>query len=124
MTVLPLTQLWINRVDNGQAVSAQSGRDRSQAYGLDLSVRTYASGRRRAISVAGEQGELSYPLLAVSLATITTLRAWKGILVQVRDHRGQKAFGVFGSVAVGEYMDPTLYRATITIQTVTYTEGA
>lgn len=123
MTVLTLTALWINRLDTTEAVSAQSSRERSQAHSIDMSVRTYSSGRRRAISVAGVHGELSWQLVSVPLATVTKLYGWQGIAVQVRDHRGQKFFGVFGGISVVEYMDTTLYSVGFTLQTITYVEG-
>lgn len=123
MSTLALTKLWINRLDTGEAVSAQSSRDRSQAYTTELSVRTYASGRRRAITTAGEHGELTFRLAPVSLATIATLRTWVGVAVQVRDHRGQKHFGVFAGTSITEYMEPSLYSVGFTLQTITFTEG-
>lgn len=121
--MLALTKLWINRLDTGEALSAQSGQDRSQVFSIDLGVRTYASGRRRAISVQGEHGQLQWRLVAVSLATVTQLRAWTGIAVQVRDHRGQKFFGVFAGTTISEYLQPDLYAVTITLETITYVEG-
>ena len=118
-----LDRLWINRTDTGEAVSAYTARDRGQSFAVDLDVRTYANGRRRAISVAGEIGEIPYTLDMLSLATVTLLRSWVGVNVQVRDHRGQKWFGVFAGVQVGEHFEPGRYRATITLQTTTTAEG-
>lgn len=123
MAILPLTKLWINRLDTGEAVSGATGRGRSQSFAMDLSVRTYASGRRRAISTAGEAGEVPFTLVQCTLDQVTTLRSWKGISVQVRDHRAQKWFGVFGEINVSEYMRPDLYSLTFTLRLVTFTEG-
>lgn len=123
MTVLTLTRLWINRLDTGEGVSAATDPSRSQSYSMDLDVRTYASGRRRAISVEGEKGEFSFQLIAIDLATVAKLRVWAGANVQVRDHRGQRWFGVFAGLSVGEYKAPLLYSATITLETTTTTEG-
>jgi hypothetical protein len=123
VTTLSLTRLWINRLDTGEAINAQSARERDQAFSVDLSVRTYASGRRRAFGVAGERGQMSWKLLAVTQTVKDQLRGWANIAVQVRDHRGQKWFGVFDGVQVSEYMDPGLYAVAFTLQTVTFTEG-
>lgn len=123
MTVLNLSMLWINRLDTGQAIAAASGRDRAQAFATDLSVRTYASGRRRAISVPGEKGELTWRLVAVGQSTKDLLRSWATLAVQVRDHRGQKWFGTYEGITVGEYMRTDLYAVTFTLQTVSFDEG-
>jgi hypothetical protein len=124
MTVLALGKLWINRLDNGLGVSAQTGRGtRTQEFTTATNVRTYASGRRRAITTLGEQGEIGFELILLSQATKDLLRSWAGSAVQVRDHRGQKWFGVYASLAVGEYTPAGLYSATLTLMTTTVTEG-
>lgn len=123
MTVLALQRLWLNRMDTGEAVSGASARDRTQAFSMELAVRTYANGRRRAIGTVGEVGEIPYTLQMADLATVSRLRTWVGINVQVRDHRGQKWFGVFAGLAVAEYMRPDLYRVSFTLLTTTTTEG-
>jgi hypothetical protein len=123
MTSVVLNKLWLNRMDTGEAISGATDRDRTQGFSIDLAVRTYANGRRRAISTAGLIGELPFRLLAIDLATKENLTTWLGIQVQARDHRGQKWFGVFGNLAVTEYMLPTLYAAAFTIQTTTTVEG-
>lgn len=123
MTILVLDKLWLNRVDTGEAIAGWSGRDRSTGYGVDGAVRTYASGRRRAISTAGVQGEVSRTMAYLDLATTDRLVTWLGAQVLMRDHRGQRWYGVFFNVAVSEYMLPTLYAATITLQTTTTVEG-
>lgn len=123
MTAVTLDRVWINRTDTGDAISAQSGQDRTQSFAMDLSVRTYANGRRRAVTTVGEAGEIPYTLAMVSLATVTQLRSWVGAHVQVRDARGQKWFGVFAGVEVAEWPEYQIYRATITLQTVTTVEG-
>lgn len=123
MTVLTLTRLWINRLDTGEAVSAMSDDGRSQAWTTPMDNRRYASGRIRSVSVAGEKGEMTWRLVAISQAVKDQLRSWATITVQVRDHRGQKFFGTFDGVTVTEYKQPDLYAAGFTLQTVTFTEG-
>lgn len=123
MAVLTLRALWLNRVDTGEAITGASGRDRDTSYSTDSTVRTYASGRRRAITVAGVKSEVSRSLVAINLATAERLVSWLDVQVQMRDHRGQKWAGVFHAVEVGEYMDPGLYSATVTLQVVTTVEG-
>ena len=123
MTVLLLTKLWINRVDTGEAVTGYSDPDRPQTFTTDLHVRAYASGRRRSVTAAGENGEIPFRLVDIDLATVVTLRSWKGVTVQVRDHRGQKWFGAFADVDVDEYTDPSRYAARFTLRLLTFAEG-
>jgi hypothetical protein len=124
VTVLPLTQLWINRLDTGEAITAYTDRGRPQQFENDLDVRTYANGRRRAITRPGERGELGFEIVRVDLATVTKMREWKSITVQVRDHRGQKWFGVFKTVTPREFFEAALYAVAFTLETVTVDESA
>jgi len=123
MAVVTLTKLWINRLDSGAAVSAQSA-GRARMHDQAGEVRTYAGGRQRAVTQAGERGTFTARLVDVSLATVDVLRAWVGADVQVRDHRGQRFFGVFFAVTITESKDPALYDAAIVLRTVTVVEGA
>lgn len=123
--ILTLTKVWINRPDTGEALSAQSDSDSgAPTYSNDGEVRKYASGRRRAVTVEGEGGEVTFTLIEMSLPQTQTLQTWKGQLVQVRDHRGQKWYGSFFSVAVKPQRQyATVYTASFTLSTVTYSEG-
>ncbi|MBM0257046.1 hypothetical protein [Micromonospora sp. 4G55] len=122
MATLILSRVWINRLDTGEAVNAQSW-DRTQDYDMDGDVGTYAGGRQRSISVEGERGSFGCTLRRVSLATILTLREWKGLPVQVRDHRGQLWVGVYLRVVPIEQSDPAWYDAALTVRTVDAPEG-
>lgn len=123
MPVLTLSKLWINRMDTGEAISGASGRDRATGYSVDGNVRTYASGRRRAVAVVGLRAEVSRSMVMVDYATKELLVSWIGALVQMRDHRGNKWFGVFYAVDVDEYMRTDLYSIGITLQVTTTVEG-
>jgi hypothetical protein len=124
MTVLILDRLWINRIDTGEAITEFTTQgSRSQQYANKVEVRTYAGGRRRAIGVAGEEGTVAFQLALPTLATTELLRTWKGLAVRVRDHRGQKWIGVIAQVDVGEYMEATLYTATVQLLVTSHTEG-
>lgn len=125
MTVLALRQFWINRLDTGASLAAWSDPDRPQEYSTAQDVRTYASGRQRAVSTVGERGQVQVTLVMLTLANVQTLRdlSAQSVAVQARDHRGQRWFGVFDAVAVKEYRDPNLYAASITIRTITWDEG-
>lgn len=123
MATLTLTKLWLNRMDSGTAVSAQSS-GRGQTFDQAGAVRTYAGGRQRASMTAGERGTFTFRLEDLSLTTVTLLRTWKGRDVQMRDYRGQRLFGVFFAVSIIERKEPALYVAEITLQVVTAVEGA
>ncbi|MET8908392.1 hypothetical protein [Micromonospora sp. NPDC004551] len=124
MAILNLTQVWINRLDTGEAVSAYSapGRDRSQSKQGE--VRTYAGGRQRAITKAGARGAFDFTLRRVTLAQVELLESWIGIPVQVRDHRGQRFFGVFFEVPAVEHQDDrNRYDVPLALRTITAAEG-
>ncbi|MBM0275090.1 hypothetical protein [Micromonospora tarensis] len=123
MATLTLDRVWINRLDTGEAVAAYSGRDRPQTYQADGDVETFAGGRQRAVTIEGEQGTVSLTLRQVPLATVVLLRSWKGLPVQVRDHRGQSWAGVFFTVTPSELTETNWYDVAITVRTVTVAEG-
>lgn len=122
--ILTLTRLWLNRMDTGEAISGAGGRNPTTSYGMDGGVRTYASGRRRAVATAGVKTEVPRTMIALDLATKDKLISWLGSNCQLRDHRGNKWFGVFYDVAISDYMRPDLYAATITLAVTTTVEGA
>jgi hypothetical protein len=126
MVSITLTKVWLNRLDTGEAISAQSAKGgRTQEFTNETTIRRYASGRMRPIGVKGETGTLTYPLVDVSLATKEMLREWARdmVAVQVRDARSQKWFGVFAGVSVVESPEPGFYDVTITVNTMTHVEG-
>jgi hypothetical protein len=123
MVALVLQKLWLTRLDTGASISGASGRDRATGYAMDGDVRTYASGRRRAVSTVGVKTEVTRTMVALDYTTKELLITWLGVNVQMRDHRGNKWFGVFYAVGVDEYMRSDLYSATITLLTTTTVEG-
>ena len=123
MPTLTLTKTFVNLVSTGAAVSGQTSRGRGETYQLPGEVRTYAGGRRRAITGVGEAGTYTFTLLLVSRTSADTLRGWKGQLVQVRDHRGRKFYGVYFETPTAEYVDRSLWNVSITLSIVTYDEG-
>ena len=122
MATLNLTMLWINLLSDGSSISAYSS-DRARSYEVATEVRTYAGGRQRAITAEGAKRQFEFRLMQVPAATVDQLEAWAGQAVQVRDYRGQRFYGVYGGVAVGELRDGT-YTAAITLQGITVNEGA
>jgi len=125
MATLVLDRVWMNLVASGVAVAAQSDPDRTREYNDEGEIRIYGEGRARVISSVGERGFFSFEFEGVTEDQITTLRAWKKQLVQVRDHMGRRFYGSYFSVAVGEYRgELDLYTAAISLQFATYTEGA
>jgi hypothetical protein len=119
LVTLVLNRLWLNRRDTGEAISGPSGRDRSTSYTMAGEVRTYASGRQRAVATAGVQGQVQRTFVNLDRATVELLRSWLGLGVQLRDHRGGKWEGVFFDVSVSEYMHPGMYSATVALNTTT-----
>jgi hypothetical protein len=119
MATLVLTKLFLNRLDTGEAVSAQTAPDRPQEWADTGDVRAFAGGRQRAVRAKGEAGVFSPTLIGVTMPTILTLRLWKGVPLLVRDYRGQSWTGVFFQVPIREAKEPTLYNVALTIRVVT-----
>jgi hypothetical protein len=122
MAVLTLTKMWINRLDTGEGVSGYTSADRDRTHVAHGEVRTYAGGRQRSISSAGEVSTFSFAMLDISATDVDTLRSWKKVAVVVRDHRGQKYFGVFFEVSVTE-IKTAGYNVAISLKFVDTTEG-
>lgn len=118
-----LTKVWINRLDTGAAVSAQSDIQRARSHSVEGEVSTWAGGRQRATMVQGERGQFNVTLVMVSLSTVDTLRSWVGTPVQVRDARGQKFLGTFFVVPIKERREVDLYDVDLSVSTLTVTEG-
>jgi len=104
-------------------VSGQTGRDRAEAYSVPGETRTYAGGRRRSITQAGELGSYAFTMLLVPRATVETLRTWQGQTVQVRDNKGRRFFGVFYGVTAAEIISRATWNVAITLSVVTNAEG-
>lgn len=123
MATLTLVSLFINRVSTGEAVSGRSARGRPEDYSSPGEVRTYAGGRRRSITAAGEAGTYKFTLLLVPRTTVETLRAWQGELVQVRDNKGRRFFGVYHGVSIVEIISRATWHVSIELSVVTATEA-
>lgn len=121
--ILALNKLWLNLLTTGEGISGASGRGKTQTFATEGRLAKGASGRVRAVSVAGETGEFPYDYVAVDLATVTRLRAWQGQAVLARDSRGQRWFGVFFGLGVSEYMRTDLYAVSFSLNMITVTEG-
>jgi len=109
-------------MDTGESVSGFT-KDRGRAHANAGETRTYAGGRRRAILSAGESGTFKFTLLDLTFDQVETLRSWKGVPVEVRDHRGQRFVGVYFTVDIDEDKTPTLYNVAITLETLTFEDG-
>jgi hypothetical protein len=123
MATLNLTKVFVNLVSTGAAVSGVSARDRAEDYTIPGETRTYAGGRRRAITQAGELGTYKFQLMLISRASVDTLRSWQGQTVQVRDNKGRRFFGVFYGVSVVEIVSRSTWHVSIELSVVTQTEG-
>jgi hypothetical protein len=123
MATIDLNRVWVNLVTTGQGVSGLSARARSEDYQVPVDIRTYAGGRRRAVTSAGELGKYAFQLMLVSRTTVSTLRTWQGQLVQVRDHKGRQFFGVYSAMTVEEVVSRSTWNVAIQLTVVTTTAG-
>lgn len=91
---------------------------------VDGEVRTYAGGRRRSITKAGQprQIPISGRLLA-QRTLLETLTSWRGQVVLYRDARGRKAFGTFFALTVVENPVVDACDISLTLQEVTVSEA-
>jgi hypothetical protein len=118
MATLVLTRLWLNLLADGTALAAYSQPGRARSTSRTGEVRTYAGGRRRSFTTEGVTTGYTTTLVDLTLAQVQTLESWIGQVVQVRDHRGQRHYGVYYTVAVTEQRD-TGYTAGIQVEAVT-----
>lgn len=123
IATLTLTKAFVNLVSTGASVSAQSDRDRDEAYTQPVVVKTYAGGRRRSITGPGEAGTFGIKLLLLSSADRDLLHSWIGQLVQVRDTKGRLFLGTYPGVVITEWVAETLWNVQITLTIVTATVG-
>lgn len=114
MATLQLRQLWINLASTGEGISAATAPGRKRSHALDGDVRTFAGGRQRAIVKEGIKKRFDFTVIRVSFTTLLKLEDWAGQEVQIRDHRGQRFYGMYFEVDTTEYKDP-LYAAGITL---------
>lgn len=121
MATLRLDQVWLNRLDTGEALHAYSGRGRAGVRRVLGEVRQMAGGRQRSFSQVGVGGGHSFTLRMVTAQQIETLYSWMApVVVQYRDHRGVLLYGVYREVApVEAYMWPHLWDVPISLELVT-----
>jgi hypothetical protein len=96
----------------------------SSVEGSRSSVRTYAGGRRRVITMAGNTETVSVSFDRMTRDEYISLSDLLGVLILFRDQRGRRTFGVFTSIG-GEEDRSRPDRVTnvaITIEEITYSE--
>lgn len=118
MATLVLDRFWVNLMSDGTAVAAYSDPDRTGQFAVPGEVRTYAGGRRRAVSQEGEEVTYGVMLVDLTKAQVDTLTAWKGRALQIRDNRGQRLVGTYFGVARTEQKDGN-YRVAFTFNGTT-----
>ena len=135
MAVIYLTKIWVNRMDTGEGVSGYTTPERTRSSAIAGDTRTYAGGRRRSVSSKGIMGEFGFQVEQLADKDVQKLEAWKGVTVQVRDHRGQRFVGTYYEVKILErpwtangafdkaMQGTPLYRAALILKTVSYVEG-
>lgn len=124
MAVLNLTKAFLNNLATGEAVSAQSGRDRAVAVQQDGEVRTYGGGRRRSVTQAGRRATIGVSLRYVTAADAATLEGWIGQDLLYRDDRGRRYAVVYFDIEYKEFLaDKGRYDIGLTLHEITWVEG-
>src|SRR5690349_4838281 len=124
MASITLTQTYINLVSSGALVAAYTARGRQRAYQGTGSTEPFAGGRFRSISTEGVAGSQVFTLRDVTDAQLDTLISWIGETVLVRDFRGRRMFGTYYNISYSDRMKAGVYDVQITLNEVTYNEGA
>lgn len=124
MAKLTLDKVWLNLLDTGVGLSFYSGRDKSLSRSMKGEVRQYANGNQIAISSKGVKGTFSFALMRVTQTQIDTLDSWLGQAVIYRDMRSRGLFGVFFDYSTSDNSNLNYFTVTITLNQVTYVEGA
>jgi hypothetical protein len=123
MATLLLSKVWVNLVPTGDAVSAPS-IDRTRSYEAKGEVRTYGSGRQRAVTAEGLTASFGFTLRLVTWTQIQTLVSWIGRTVLIRDNRGTAYFAVFMAVTPVEIpKNPTKFDAQLVVRQITTSGG-
>lgn len=131
MATLTLPLTFVNLMATGAFVSGQAAIGRAEAYAQTGNVYTLAGGRRRAIISKGEISLFSFELRFIPRASVDTLRTWIGQLVQVRDTKSRRFFGVYFDLPITEIVSfaplncssTTLWHVGINLNAVTTAEG-
>jgi hypothetical protein len=113
MATLNLTKTFVTLPATGAYVAGQTGRGRGEGY---------VGGRQRSIAQEGERGTYTFVMLRLTRTDVETLRTWMGQVVQVRDNKGRRFYGVYFDVEIIEYIDAR-YNVSIKLTVVTQTEG-
>lgn len=122
MASVTLDRVWLNLAsDPSQSVAAWSGSPTDDDT-LPGQVYTYANGRRRVITTAGDVRQLKRTLRVLDAATIETLREWRGQVVLFRDKRGRKVYVTYFTVSTTDYPDGSGYDVTLSMESVTFQE--
>jgi hypothetical protein len=122
MATLNLTKTFVTLPATGAYVAGQTGRGRGEGYASPGDVRSYVGGRQRSIAQEGERGTYTFVMLRLTRTDVETLRTWMGQVVQVRDNKGRRFYGVYFDVEIIEYIDAR-YNVSIKLTVVTQTEG-
>jgi len=121
MATLDLSKVFINLMVDGSYVPAQT-LDRKRSSAIDGSVKTYGLGRRRGLSVLGDQGVVDLSLTMVATSDLALLERWKGQSVQIRTNIGTLFVGLYWKVdgIVDIKGIPGFYSCQIQLETITW----
>lgn len=122
MAMIVLTKLWITLASTGDMIASPTVGDESSVTRTG-EVRQFAGGRFRYVGQTGVGGTLERTLRAMPQRIAELLETWTGQTVLLRDHRGQRWWGVFKGVSRRNIKGTTLYDLSITVELVTQDEG-
>lgn len=123
MATVALTAVWLtSRLDYTQSLQVQTTGIVAK-HSLAGDVRTYAGGRRRLVILAGSERAYDMQLRLVPRATTTTLDAWLGTVVLMRDAFGTRRWVTFLGFERTQEPFPDLSDVKVTFVEVTVDES-
>jgi len=125
VTILTLTKSAIAPVSDLSDVLMLPQTDESYTESANADIRTYAGGRRRVISTAGDVKQIAVGFERMSRQSYLDLRDMVGVAVLFRDQRQRRMFGMFRDVSGTELAvrDGEVFNVTITIESLTVSEA-
>lgn len=98
MASVTLADAWIHlAADLSQSVTVNLA-DMPVVVSRPVETRRYAGGRVRAITRPGVKATVGVSVKLADRSTVTVLEGWIGLPVLLRDPRGRRWWGVYGSI--------------------------
>jgi hypothetical protein len=120
MPVVTLDRVWLHDSDDLATYVTSYSADRADERRRSVDVRTYAGGRRRAVTRVDRRQALQVMLRLVDAATLDQLDDWIGHVLMFRDRTGRLVFGTYAALAVVDHDDDGTFDVSFSFEDVTH----